>query len=104
MTIRELRRAAELEPDRARYAYVYAVALHSAGCGGEAMTILKETRVRHPTDRDTLMALIDFSQETGDFGTALDSAEQLGRLAPGDRSLIGLIENLRRQATSRDAR
>ena len=27
----ELRRAAELEPDRARYAYVYAVALHSAG-------------------------------------------------------------------------
>ena len=33
----ELRRAAELAPEQARYAYVYAVALHSSGRGGEAM-------------------------------------------------------------------
>jgi hypothetical protein len=31
--IGELRRAAELEPDRARYLYVYAVALNSSGRG-----------------------------------------------------------------------
>jgi predicted CXXCH cytochrome family protein len=102
--IRELKRAAELEPDRARYAYVYAVALHSSGRGGEAMSILKETLVRHPTDRDTLMALVDFSREAGDFGAALDYAEQLSHLSPGDRSLISLIENLRRQVPGEKVR
>jgi tetratricopeptide (TPR) repeat protein len=39
----ELRRAAELDRDRARYAYVYAVGLHSAGHVDEAMTVLKES-------------------------------------------------------------
>src|SRR4051812_7880415 len=52
----ELRRAAELAPDRARYAYVYAVGLHSSGRGGEAMTVLQDGLVRHPGDRDTLLA------------------------------------------------
>ena len=33
----ELRKATELEPDHARYAYVYAVALHSGGQRDEAM-------------------------------------------------------------------
>ena len=49
----ELRKAAELDPGQARYAYVYAVALHSAGRGNEAIAVLKENLVRHPNDRDT---------------------------------------------------
>ena len=100
----ELQRAAELDPDRARYAYVYAVALHSAGRGGEAMTVLKETLVRHPADRDTLTALIGFSRDTGDFGAALEYAERLARVMPGDRNLANLIENLRHQMKGQDAR
>jgi len=44
----ELHRAAALAPDQARYAYVYAVGLHSAGRGGEAMTVLKDTLAQHP--------------------------------------------------------
>jgi predicted CXXCH cytochrome family protein len=102
--IAELRRAAELEPDRARYAYVYAVALHSAGRGDEAMTVLKESLDRHPGDRETLLALISFSRDAGDFGTALEYAERLARIAPGDASLVALIENLRRQIKKPDAR
>jgi predicted CXXCH cytochrome family protein len=102
--IQELQLAAELEPDRARYAYVYAVALHSIGRGDEAMMILKKTLVRHPTDRDTLMALIDYRRETGDFRAAIDFAEQLDRLAPGAPNLKSLIDNLRRQATGQNAR
>ena len=93
----ELRRAAELEPDRARYAYVYAVALHSAGRGGEALPVLKQILVHHPDDRDTLLALISFSRDAGDLPTALEYAKQLGRVAPNDPSLISLIENLQRQ-------
>jgi predicted CXXCH cytochrome family protein len=100
----ELRRAAELDPDRARYAYVYAVGLHSAGHVDEAMTVLKESLARRPGDRDTLLALVSFSRDAGDFGTALDYAEQLARATPGDPNLVALIENLRRQVKNRDVR
>ena len=99
----ELRRAAELAPEQARYAYVYAVALHSVGRSSEAMTALKESLARHPDDRDTLLALISFSREAGDPGTALEYAEQLARIAPTDQSISGLIEDLRRQVKKSNA-
>ena len=83
----ELRRAAELAPEQARYAYVYAVGLHSAGRGGEAMTVLKENLARHPGDRATLSALVSFSRDAGDLGTALDYAGQLARFMPNDPNL-----------------
>ena len=38
--LNELRKATELDPGGARYAYVYAVALHSAGHGNEALAAL----------------------------------------------------------------
>jgi Flp pilus assembly protein TadD len=100
----ELQHAAELEPERARYPYVYAVALHSAGRGSEAMTVLKENRARHPGDRDTLQALVTFSRDAGDFAAALGYAEQLARMMPGDISLDALISNLRSQINKPDAR
>jgi Flp pilus assembly protein TadD len=99
----EFQRAAELDRDRARYAYVYAVALHSAGRGGEAVTALKEILVRHPADRDTLVALVGFSRDAGDFAAAVDYAERLARVAPDDRSVATLMENLRRQMKAPDA-
>jgi predicted CXXCH cytochrome family protein len=95
--ITELHRAAELEPERARYAYVYAVALDSAGLHGEAMTVLRESLVRHPGDRDILQALLSFSRNDGDFKAALEYAKQLVRLTPDDPNLAVLIENLRHQ-------
>jgi predicted CXXCH cytochrome family protein len=94
-SLEELRRAAELDPGRARYAYVYAVGLHSAGRADDAMAVLKENLARHPGDRDTLLALMSFSRDAGDFRTALDYAEQLGRAAPGEPGLTELIETLR---------
>ena len=48
-------------------------------------------------DRDTLLALVSYSRDAGDFGTALNYAEQLARGAPGEPGLTALIENLRRQ-------
>jgi len=101
--LEEIRRAAELEPDRARYAYVYAVALHSAGRGDEAIAILKQAVARHPDDRDILLALVTFSRDAGDVGSALDYAEQLSRIAPNDTGLARLIEDLRRRVKKRDA-
>ena len=94
----ELRKAAELDPGQARYTYVYAVALHSAGRGNEAIAALKENLVRHPNDRDTLLALINFSRESGDISSALEYAERLELIAPNAPGLTGLIQDLRRQA------
>jgi len=94
----ELRLATELEPDRTRYAYVYAVGLHSAGRTADATAVLKESLARHPADHDTLMALITFNRDAGDVGSALDYAERLARIEPTNRDLADLIQDLRRQA------
>lgn len=99
----ELRRASELDPEQARYAYVYAVGLHSAGRVGDAMTVLRESLSRHLDDRDILLAIINFSQAAGDIGTALEYAEKLARLVPTDPNLDRLIEDLRRQANKPNA-
>jgi predicted CXXCH cytochrome family protein len=100
----ELRKAAELDPGQARYAYVYAVALHSAGRGNEAIAALKENLVLHPNDRDTLLALISFSRESGDISSALEYAESLALVAPDAPGLGGLIQDLRLQAAKPIAR
>ena len=91
----EFRRALELEPDRSRYAYVYAVALHSSGHGEEAMKVLKDNLARHADDRDTLLALVTFNRDAGETAAALDYAEQLSRIAPNDPDIVRLTADLR---------
>jgi Flp pilus assembly protein TadD len=102
--IDELRRAAEFEPERARYAYVYAVGLHSTGRSGDAMAVLEDTLVRHPNDRDTLLALIGFNRDAGDVATALHYGERLAQIAPDDPDVTALMKNLRRQIEKSDVR
>lgn len=93
----ELRRAAELDPAQPRYSYIYAIALNSAGRRQEALSTLKDNLARHSADRDTLMALVSISREAGDPVSALDYAQRLAQTAPDDRSITGLVDNLRRQ-------
>jgi predicted CXXCH cytochrome family protein len=101
--IDEFRQAAELEPNRARYAYVYAVALHSAGRSADAITVLKKGAAQHPRDRDTLMALVSFHREVGNIESALQYAQQLVVAFPEDRDVGRLIQDLRRQVTKPNA-
>jgi len=96
--LEELRRAAELEPEHSRYAYVYAVAPDSAGRRDEALSLLKQNLQRHPTDRETLAALISFYRQAGNAANALDYAQRLQRLEPSDRGLAALLDALRREA------
>ncbi len=100
--LEELHRAAELDPQRARYAYVYGVALHSAGRTGDAMAVLKENLVRHPVDRDTLLALVTFNRDAGDIASALGYAEQLSRIAPADPNVTRLVQDLQNRANKPD--
>ncbi len=95
----ELRRAAELAPGNARYAYVYAIALNSIGAQGRAMELLETSHKRHPADRDTLLALVSIARDSGDFATALLHARELVKLFPTDMQLRLLILDLeKRQA------
>jgi predicted CXXCH cytochrome family protein len=91
----EFRTATEIEPDRSRYAYVYAIALHSSGHTDEAKKILKENLTRHPEDRDTLLALVTFNRDAGDIAAALEYAEQLSQIAPNNPDLARLSDDLR---------
>ena len=95
----ELRRAGELAPGNARYAYVYAIALNSIGASAQAMEVLEMARKRHPADRDTLLALVSIARESGDFATALLHARELVTLYPADMELRLLVLDLeKRQA------
>jgi Flp pilus assembly protein TadD len=93
----EFRRAVELDPRQARFAYVYAVGLHSGSRIDDALAILKGNLAQHPADRDTLQALMAFSRDAGDVGSALEYAERLAVVLPADRNLAGLIQDLQRQ-------
>src|SRR5215467_7915179 len=93
-----LRRAHELMPDNARYAYVYAVALNSSGAAGEAMALLEQTHRQHPADRDLLMALVSFARDNRDFADALRHARELLTLDPGNAQLQDLVGELEKKA------
>jgi Flp pilus assembly protein TadD len=99
----ELHRASELDRENTRYAYVYAVALHSGGYIAEAMNILKENLLKHPNDRNTLLALISYDRDAGDFKSALENAEHLAKTVPSDPDLNNLIAELRRKLDSSGA-
>jgi tetratricopeptide (TPR) repeat protein len=87
-----LRRAYELARDNARYAYVYGVALNSTGAPAEALALLERAHQQHPTDRDTLMALVSIARDMGDFSLAFRHARELVTLNPGDAQLRALVE------------
>jgi Flp pilus assembly protein TadD len=96
----ELKRAAELAPDQAHYAYVYAVGLHSSGRADDAIAVLKDNLMKHPTDRESLLALVTFYRDGGNIASALEYAQRLAQVAPNDRRISDLVETLRRQMDS----
>jgi Flp pilus assembly protein TadD len=57
----EFHRATELDPVNARFGYVYAVALHSAGKVKESIAELNRVLKMAPDDPDVLTALASFS-------------------------------------------
>ena len=50
--LRELKIAAELQPDNSRFIYVYAVALNSLGQADTAIQVLRDAQQRFPSDPD----------------------------------------------------
>lgn len=90
-----LAEAVSHEPDQARFSYVLAVALHDTGNQSKAMTTLQSALVRHPYDRDLLMAIITYEVEAKAFSSALERAELLGKLEPNSAQIAQLVASLR---------
>jgi predicted CXXCH cytochrome family protein len=80
--LQELVEAARLAPDNARYAFVQAIALHSAGRRAEALAVLRGANKRHPQDLDILGALVSINREAGDRQAALRYAREAAMLLP----------------------
>jgi predicted Zn-dependent protease len=79
----ELSKATKLDPVSARYAYVYGVALYSAGRADEAIALLVSTSAKHPADTDLLAALASFYRERGDTAKAQAYTDRLHEAAAG---------------------
>lgn len=92
----EFRQAAALDSGQPRYAYVYAVGLHAAGQRDEALAVLRDGLQQHPNNLELLSAAFAFSREKGDAVAALDYAERMARLRPGDQGLADLVRQLGR--------
>jgi predicted CXXCH cytochrome family protein len=80
----ELRRATGADPQNARFAYVYAVALHSGSQVEAAITFLEESLTAHPYDLAILAALLSFNRNAGDLDEAIRYAEMWVDMAPDD--------------------
>ena len=74
--------AARLQPDDARYGYVYAVALNGNGESKRAMQLLATVHEGHPYDRDVLIALVSFNKIAGNIKAATAYANKLVRIDP----------------------
>jgi tetratricopeptide (TPR) repeat protein len=86
--------AAHLDPGNARYAYVYAIALHDGDQLHLAISTLEASLRLHPYYRDSLGAVVNFLGESGDAASALPYAQRLLELEPANPQLRQLVEHL----------
>jgi Tfp pilus assembly protein PilF len=91
-----LQRANALAPANSHYAYVYAVALNSAGRPAEAFEVLKQADQAGAGDFNILLALSIMSRDLGDRDAALAFARRLVQMAPGNQDAQVLLNSLGR--------
>ena len=90
----ELARAAQLRPDVPRYAYVHAIALNELGDVRGAIDVLTKSHDRHPGERQTVMALVEYNAQAGDHAAAIKWAKTLVDLSPGDPQAQQVLRQL----------
>src|SRR5262245_52512760 len=97
----ELEAAARLAPESARYAYVYAVALHDTGRRSQAIEVLSRAQGRHPYDRETLGALAMYLRGAGRAPEARGYARRLAELEPSNAELQQVVQRLEQESQGR---
>ena len=85
--------SARLAPDSARYVYVYAVALNSAGRVEEAIAVMSDAARRFPADFDISWAMVTLLRDAGRLDEARDAAADLVRRFPGNENASNLLNS-----------
>jgi len=92
--LKELALAVKLAPDNARYGYVHAIGLHSAGRRGEALSLLRTVDARQPYDPEILSALVSMSREAGNAKDALVYARKIAEIYPDNPEVKRMLAEL----------
>ena len=87
--------AADLQPDNARYVYVYAVALNSLGQSDLAIDYLSSIRSDFLDNFDIHWALATMLRDQGRNEEARGVAEEIANIYPGVESVRNLLNSLR---------
>lgn len=85
--LNHLASAARLAPTQTHYAWVYAVALDSAGRTPEAIAVLEAAQGQAPRNRDLLIGLVQYQAKQGDQAAARHWLDRLRAAAPADPAL-----------------
>ena len=94
-----LNQATKLAPDISRYAYVYGIALNSAGQISKARQVLGAAQAKFPENIDILYALVTIHRDQGDAQGALGYAKRLATLRPDQEYFQQLVNELQTQST-----
>ena len=92
--LKELSAAVKLAPDNTRYAYVYAIGLHSAGKREAALAALRVAEASDPYDLDILGALVSMHREAGNAKAARPYARKIAEVLPDDPGVQRLVAEL----------
>ncbi len=92
--LESLERAAELDRDNARYAYVVGIAYNSLGRTDEARRVLAEAYAKHERDFDVAWALATVLRDSGDLASAREVLAEMQRRFPGDSRVAALSQLL----------
>jgi tetratricopeptide (TPR) repeat protein len=95
LALNSLKKAAELQPEIARYAYVYGVALNSAGNTDAALQVLKQNSEVHPGDLETIFMIASIYRDMGKNEEALVWAQRLLTINPADQNATQFIKTLK---------
>ena len=90
----ELREAARLSPQNARFVYVEGIALNSLGQSDAAIEVLEDAHRRFGRDFDIAWALATMLRDRGDTARAREVVEMLASHRPDDPNVAALLESL----------
>jgi len=97
IALKEFETAVRQAPDNARYAFVYAVALQSAGKAMDALKVLQTAEQHWPYDLEILSMLINLQRESGQIDSALVYAKRVAEVMPNDEGIRQLLKELQLQ-------
>jgi tetratricopeptide (TPR) repeat protein len=89
-----LEQAAEARPEFVRFAYVFAIALESAGEIDRSLAVLESAHAREPGSPELLVAAASFARKHRRHDLALKFARKLVALSPGDPRARQMLQEL----------